>query len=88
MTRSDQMCSVGFQPSWVPASDRSDIGKYRQQPLHIFRSPPVDDIQIPGRRRYSLNNSRGHADHDDINTLVGQPNQDLVKLGFFGCHAG
>jgi hypothetical protein len=33
-----------------------------------------------------LNDCSGHTDHDDFDALVGQPNQDLVKLRVFGCH--
>ena len=43
-------------------------------------------VEIPSGHGNALEHGRGHSDHDDLDPLVSESDEDLVIPGFFGCH--
>jgi hypothetical protein len=62
------------------SGDRIETPENAQEALHVLGSPPVYDIQIPGRHRNSLDHGRSHADHDHLHPRVSEKDEDLVIL--------
>ena len=46
----------------------------------------MHNVEIPRRRGHALKDCGSHADHDELNATVSEPDEDLVKFGLFGCH--
>jgi len=77
---------IGSQTSWIVPGNRFEVPENEQEALDVFGSPPVHHVEIPSAHRNALEHCRGHADHDDLDPLVSEPDEDLVILGAFGCH--
>jgi hypothetical protein len=80
------MSLVGLQSERIAARYGLNIVQDAEQTLQVLRGSAMHHIEVPGRRRYTLQNCRGHSHDYDFNHLVSESKKNLAVLRVFDFH--
>jgi hypothetical protein len=64
---------IGAQPSRIVPGNRFEIPENAKEAFDVFGGSPLHHVEIPGGHGNALQYGRGHADHDELNVLVSEP---------------
>jgi hypothetical protein len=79
---------VWTQSVRIVSSYSLDVCENAQKARHVFRRPAVDDVEIHGSQRNSLEDRCHHANADEFDPCVSEAEQYLMVLRFDEVHGG
>jgi hypothetical protein len=70
---------VRAQAPWITAGHGVDVVQYTQEPFDVLARASMDDVEVQGPDRRTLDDAGRHPDDDGLDAFVSQAVEDLAK---------